>query len=137
MTGGAVLKAAAGGVTRRRVQAAVVFLVVTAAAAACLLGLTLATSSNEAFLTAFTASHEPDLAVRVSSAKVTGAELAKSRHLPGVTNAAGPDPETTIQLSIVGGGSSAQPLTVVGRSSPTAPMDDTEQNCGPLGHPPR
>ena len=35
----------------------------------------------------------------VNSAKVTRAQLAKTRQLPGVTQAAGPYPETYIKLS--------------------------------------
>ena len=63
MTGGAVPKAASGGLTRRPVQTAVIFLVLAAGTAAALLGVTLATSSNELFLTAFTRQHGAQLAV--------------------------------------------------------------------------
>jgi putative ABC transport system permease protein len=147
MTGGAVPKAASGGLTRRPVQTAVIFLVLAAGTAAALLGVTLATSSNELFLTAFTRQHGAQLAVTIDSAKVTGAQLARTRQLPGVTQAAGPYPETFIQLAT---GRTTQPpagrpapgrslprgqvnsvaqtpggwLAVTGRAAPSGPLDD-------------
>jgi putative ABC transport system permease protein len=148
VTGTPVLKAASGGLTRRPVQTVVVTLVLAAGAAAALLGLTLATSSNELFLTAFTRQHGAELAVTVDSAKVTGAQLAKTRQLPGVTQAAGPYPETFIKLAA--GRATGQPpagrkapgrslphgqvnpvaetpdgwLAVAGRAAPSGPLDD-------------
>ena len=99
MTGGAVLKVASAGVTRRLVPSVVIFLVLTAGAAAGLLGLTLVTNSNELFLTAFARQHGAQLAVTFNAAKVTPAQLAKTRLLPGVTRAAGPYPETFVLLA--------------------------------------
>jgi putative ABC transport system permease protein len=98
VTGGPVLRAALGAVARRRVQTVVVFCVLGVAAAAGLLGLTLATSGTE-FASAFAASHGAHLAVTIDAAKVTGAQLAATRHLPGVTQAAGPYPQTTLTLT--------------------------------------
>ena len=99
MTSGAVLRAASAGASRRLVPTVVIFLVLAAGAAAALLGLTLATNSNELFLTAFTRSHGAQLAVTADSAKASGAQLAATRHLPGVTQAAGPYPQTFIKLT--------------------------------------
>ena len=147
MTGGAVLKAASGGLTRRPVQTVVIFLVLAAGAAAAMLGLTLATNSNELFLTAFTRSHGAQLAVTVNSAKVSSAQLDGTRHLPGVTQAVGPYPETFVKLTT--GHATGRPpagskapgrsvphgqvnsvaespnmwLAVVGRTSPSGPLD--------------
>ena len=98
MTGGAVLRAASAGVTRRLVPTVVIFLVLTAGSAAALLGLTLVTSSNELFLTAFTRAHGAQLAVTADTAKATPAQLARARELPGVTQAAGPYPQTYLKL---------------------------------------
>ena len=42
------------------------------------------------------ATHGADLAVTINAAKVSAAQLAATRHLPGVTQDAGPYPETTI-----------------------------------------
>jgi putative ABC transport system permease protein len=148
VTGGAVLKAASAGLTRRLVPTVVIFCVLTAGTAAALLGLTLATNSNELFLTAFTRSHGAQLAVTADSAKATPAQLAATRHLPGVTRAAGPYPQTFIKLAS-GHATGQQPpvrstsrrpiphgqvnplaitpdmwLAVVGRPSPSGPLDD-------------
>ena len=99
VTGGAVLTAAKGGAARRLVQTMVIFLVLAAAAAAGTLGLTLATNANAQFLGAFTSQHGAHLAVTVDAAKVTPAQLARTAHLPGVTRAAGPYPETAVFLA--------------------------------------
>ncbi len=96
MTGRAVLTAASRGAARRLVQTTVIFLVVAAASAAGTLGLTLATSANEGFAATLAADHGADLAVTIDAAKVTAAELARTAHLPGVTQAAGPYDETYI-----------------------------------------
>ena len=53
------------------------------------------TSANQGFTNAFANEHEPELAVTINSAKVTPAQLAKTRRLNGVTATAGPYPETT------------------------------------------
>jgi putative ABC transport system permease protein len=99
VTGGAVLKAASAGAARRLVQTIVIFLVLAAGAAAALLGLTLATSSHQLTLSAFARQHGAHLAVTLDAAKVTHPQLAATRHLPGVTRAAGPYPETYITLA--------------------------------------
>jgi len=148
VTGGAVLRAASAGATRRLVPTVVIFLVLAAGTAAALLGLTLATSSNELFLTAFTRSHGAQLAVTVDTAKVTPAQLAKTRQLPGVTQAAGPCPMTYITLTPAhasgqrpghskisrlavprgqfnpGAVTPGKPLGVAGRVAPSGPLDD-------------
>jgi hypothetical protein len=137
VTGGAVLTAASAGARRRLVQSAVVFVVVAVVGTASLLGLTMLTSANEAFQAAFTVRHGAHLAVTVDAAKVTGGELARTRHLPGVTQAAGPYPETTISLSISVPGLSIPPgmnsgsgVTLVGRASRSGPLDDLTQDNG-------
>jgi putative ABC transport system permease protein len=129
MTGWAVLKTALSTVFRRRVQAAVIVVVAAAAAVAALLGLTLATSSNAAFQAGFIRYRVADLAMTVDSAKVTAAELARTRHLPGVTEAVG-YPATTITITIPGtpgyegGAPISGPVTVEGRASRSGPLDD-------------
>jgi len=133
------LRAASGGLVRNPVQTIVVFVVVAAASAAATLGLTLYSSANEGFLNAFAAYHGPDLAVTVDTARVTRAQLARTSSLSGVTQAAGPYPETTVILQGAalpqtrGGGSSggpALPYSVVGRSSRGGPLDDLTLNRG-------
>jgi len=89
VTGGAVVKAASAGAARRLVQSTVVFVVVAASSAAVLLGLTLLTSANAGFLAGFAATHGANVAVTVNASKVTAADLARTRHLPGVIDAKG------------------------------------------------
>jgi putative ABC transport system permease protein len=126
-------------VTRRLVQTIVIFLVLTASTAAALLGLTLVTSANEAFYNSFAAHHGAHVAVTVNSSKVTAAQLAATRELPEVTQAAGPCPQTTITAATVvtgpltggvGVGANSQPLVTVGRASPGGPLDDLTMNSG-------
>jgi putative ABC transport system permease protein len=146
VTGRAVLTAASRGAVRRLVQTTVIFGVVAAVAAAGTLGLTLAASANEGFAATFAADHGADLAVTIDRAKVTAAELARTAHLPGVTQAAGPYDETYITyinskspppsapgLSSAGiprgqvnaaSTSAGQGLSVVGRASTGGSLDD-------------
>jgi putative ABC transport system permease protein len=132
VTGGAVLTAAKGGAARRLVQTMVIFLVLAAAAAAGALGLTLATSADAQFLGAFTSEHGPHLAVTVDVGKVTPAQLARTAHLPGVTRAAGPYPETAVFLT--GGTASGTPA---GRSHPPGVRTESPpgQSPNPSGKP--
>ncbi len=135
MTGRAVLMAASAGATRRLVQTVVVFVVLAAGATACTLGLALAASANEGFTTAFTAAHGADLAVTINASKATPAQVAATRHLPGVTQAVGPYPETYILYGEpYGNGSSSAPSA--GRSLP--PGVRTEKpSTAPSAQPPK
>ena len=126
MTGGAVLTAAKGGAARRRVQTMVIFLVLAAAAAAGTLGLTLATNANAQFLGEFTSQHGAHLAVTIDAAKVTPAQLARTAHLPGVTQAAGPYPETAVFLA--GGTASGTPA---GHSLPSGVRTESPPGQSP------
>jgi putative ABC transport system permease protein len=113
---GAVLRAASGGMTRRLVQTVVVFVLLAAASAAALLGLALVTNADVAFYQGFAAHRGADVSVIVDSSKVTAAQLAATRHVPGVTKAAGPYPTVTVTLAAAGTqGSPAGP------SSPGSP----------------
>jgi putative ABC transport system permease protein len=123
---GAVLRAASGGMTRRLVPTVVVFVLLTAASAAALLGLALVTSADVAFYQGFAAHRGADVSVTIDSAKVTPAQLAATRHVPGVTKAAGPYPEVTVRLA----GTDGMLWTVVGRASPGGPLDDLTMQSG-------
>ena len=128
----ATLRTALRGATRHWVQSVVVLVVVCAASIAGVLGLTLATSSEANFQAGVTKRHAPDVVLELNAAKVTPADVARTRHLKGVTAAAGPYPETTVALTLAGetpssasgGGAVQQQLTVVGRSSSQGPLDD-------------
>ena len=137
---GPVTRVAIGGLGRGSTESAVMLVVVGVTAASGVLGLTLATSSDQNFQTALTKRHVPDLVVTLDPAKVTGAELARTRRLRGVTAAVGPYPETMITLEPISGSASgsrgataSQPLRVVGRASASGPLDDLVCFTSPPG----
>ena len=99
------------------VPTVVVFVVLAASTAAALLGVTLLTSANELFYNAVAAQHGADLAVTIDAARVSTAQLAATRRAAGVTQTAGPYPETSVSLAAGGaGGMSIPGLSVVGRA---------------------
>jgi putative ABC transport system permease protein len=130
------VRAARGGLSGRRVQAIVIGLVLLVATAASTLALGLLVDSNAPFDHAFAAQHGAEV---TATAQATTAQLAATAHLPGVTAAAGPFPETTVSVNIpVAGpiGGSGPPgifhdvLDVVGRASPGGPVDDLTLTSG-------
>jgi hypothetical protein len=135
VSGGAVLRAAWAGASQRLVQTAVVLVVLAMATTAALVALTLATNPTLAFQTVSTRYHSADLAVTIDATKVTSAQLARTRHLPGVTWAVG-YPATTVNVLIPamarynGGIPLSGPLTVVGRASRSGPLDHIIQTHG-------
>ena len=134
-----VLQAAWAGAARRLVQSLVVLAVLAASSAAALIGLTLTAAADQGFTGAIAITHAADLALTIDASKVTAAQLAATRHLPGVTQDAGPYPQTMITVAaggfVVGkpGGVPPQRLTVVGRASPSAPLDDVIANPSVMG----
>lgn len=160
MTAAPVIKAASGGLTRHLVQTLVIIIVLAAATAAATLGLSLLTNANEAFTNGFAAHHGADISLTVDTSHVTAAQLAATRHIAGVTQAAGPYPELTITVQQgapagarggqagklggrphrPGGKSGGRPhddtgggtgqMTVVGRASAGGPLDDLILNQG-------
>ena len=117
-----VLRAAAGGVSRHRAQTFVIFMVLLVSSASATLGLALLAAANGPFDHAFAAQHGADAAVSVNPAGATGAQLATTRHAPGVTAASGPFSATTATLNSQG---IVLPSTlIIGRSSPGGPLDD-------------
>ena len=138
MTAAPVIKAASGGLTRHLVQTLVIVIVLAAATAAATLGLSLLTNANEAFTNGFAAHHGADISVTVDASRITGAQLAATRHVTSVTQVAGPYPQLTITLQPSvsrggprGPGSAAGPqITVVGRASAGGPLDDLTANQG-------
>ena len=135
VSGGAVLKAASAGAARRLVPTVVMFVVLTAATTAALVGLALATYPARAFQAVSARYHIADLAVTMDATKVTSAQLARTRHLPGVTRAEG-YPATTVGITIPatpgyrGGAPVSGPLTLVGRASRSGPIDHITQKSG-------
>jgi putative ABC transport system permease protein len=103
---------------------------------AALTSMTLAFAANQGTAAAVAVTHGADLAVTINADKVTAGQLAATRHLPGVTQDAGPYPQTTITVASGdaaagrpgGGGLPPTGLTVVGRASPSGPLDDIIAN---------
>jgi putative ABC transport system permease protein len=135
---GPALRAARGGLSGRRVQTMVIGLVLLVSTAASTLALGLLVDSNAPFDHAFAAQHGSEVTV---TAKATTAQLVATDHLPGVTAAAGPFPETTVtahipvsappgQSGCPGGCVFQTQLTVVGRPSPGGPVDDLTLESG-------
>ena len=98
MSRAAAVRTAAGGVLRHKVQAIVIAVVLLASTASATLGLALLAASSGPFDHAFAAQHGADIAVTVNSSRASAAELPATRALPGVTAAAGPFAETTVQV---------------------------------------
>ena len=126
---GPAVRAARSGLSGRRVQTVVIGLVLLVSTAASTLALGLLVDSNAPFDHAFAAQHGSEVTATVQAST---AQLAATAHVPGVTAAAGPFPETTITADVPftpppGQGPPGvfqQPLNVVGRPSPGGPVDD-------------
>jgi putative ABC transport system permease protein len=137
-----IVRAARGGLSGRRVQAIVIGLVVFCSTAAATLALGLLADSSAPFNHAFGAQHGADVTATVTGA--SPAQLAATTQLPGVTAAAGPFPEASVSVTaqenqsvhISARGRKSPPttvhqgLTLVGRASPTGPVDDLTLTAG-------
>jgi putative ABC transport system permease protein len=122
------IRTAMGGVLRHKVQAVVIGLVLLIATASATLGFTLLAASNGPFQQAFAAQRGADVALTASPARATTRQLAATRTLPGVTAAAGPFGEVTVQADQ--GGQPWGQLTLAGRPSPGGPLDDLVLSAG-------
>jgi putative ABC transport system permease protein len=129
VTAAPVIKAAAGGLTRHLVQTLVIIIVLAAATAAATLGLSLLTNANEAFANGFAAHRGADISVVLDTSHLSSGQLAATRHVAGVTQAAGPYPELTITYRQNGTPGESQ-ITVLGRSSAGGRLDDLVVNQG-------
>jgi len=128
------VRAARGGLSGRRVQAMVIGLVLLVSTAASTLALGLLVDSNSPFDKAFAAQRGSEVTATV---RATTAQLAATAHLPGVTAAAGPFPETTITANVPvtpppghPAAVATVPLAVVGRPSAGGPVDDLTLESG-------
>jgi len=132
---GPAVRAARSGLSGRRVQTVVIGLVLLVSTAASTLALGLLVDSNAPFDHAFAAQHGSEV---TATAQASAARLTATAHLPGVTAAAGPFPETTITATVPftpppGQGPRGvfqQQLTLVGRASPGGPVDDLTLESG-------
>jgi putative ABC transport system permease protein len=129
------VRAARSGLSGRRVQTGVIGLVLLISTAASTLALGLLVDSNAPFDHAFAAQHGSQVTATVQAST---AQLAATAHLPGVTAAAGPFPETTVTATVpftppAGQGPPGvfqQQLTLAGRASPGGPVDDLTLTSG-------
>jgi putative ABC transport system permease protein len=131
----AVWLAARGAVRRRRLQTVITGLVVFVSAATIVIALSQLATTGDLFGQAFTAQNGAHLVAAFDSARVSDARLEQTARQPGVTAAAGPFAEATVNVTSV---TSRQPqgpgpampspvtpgqLTVVGRVGPGGPVD--------------
>jgi len=122
------VRTATGGILRHKVQAVAIGLVVLVSTASATLGLALLAASNTPFQHAFGAQDGAHVTVTVNAARAGAAELAATRHLGGVTAAAGPFSSSTVSAQF-----DDQPygqFTLAGRGSPAGPVDDVVLNAG-------
>jgi putative ABC transport system permease protein len=119
-----------GGLGRRRLQTTVTVLTVLMAVTASVLAAGLLVASRSPFEHAFARWHGAHLAVQFDGTRATTAQLAPTTRLAGVTEAAGPFPtvaletRTTTDAGPLPAGVDLPEITVVGRSQPTAGVDD-------------
>ena len=122
------VRTASGGLRRHKVQTIVITVVLFVATASATLGLALLAATNGPFTKAFAAQQGADVTVTVNTARATGAELAATGHVSGVTALAGPFAEATVLADFQG-----QPwgqLQVAGRPASGGPVDDLVLTSG-------
>lgn len=139
----AVWLAARGAVRRRRLQTAVIGLVVFLSAATIVIALSQLVATADPFGSAFAGQDGAHLVAAFDSARVPDARLEQTTRQAGVTAAAGPFAEATVNVTSVTGGTGEQPqgsgpvppgpvppspiqlgpLTVVGRAGPGGQVD--------------
>ena len=122
------VRTAAGGLLRHKVQAVVIGLVLLVSTASATLGLALLATSSAPFNHAFGVQRGADVTVTVDAARASPAELAATRHLAGVTAAAGPFASSTVQVQ--SGGQPFGQFTLAARASPGGPVDDVVLTAG-------
>jgi putative ABC transport system permease protein len=122
------IRTAAGGLRRHTMQAVVIAMVLLVSTASATLGFALLAASNTPFTHAFAAQRGADVTVTVNAARASSAQLAATRTLGGVTAAAGPFAEATVQAQ--SGGQPFGQLVLAGRASPGGAVDDVVLNAG-------
>jgi putative ABC transport system permease protein len=122
------IRTATGGMLRYKVQAVVIGMVLLISTASATLGFALLAASNAPFQHAFAAQHGADLTVAFNPARASPAELTSTGNLAGVTGAAGPFSEATVQTQF--GGQPFGQLVLAGRASTDGPVDDLVLHAG-------
>ena len=113
---------------RHKMQAVVIAMVLLVSTASATLGFALLAASNTPFTHAFGTQRGADVTVTANAARASSAELAATGRLGGVTAAAGPFAEATVQLQF--GGQPFGQLVLAGRASPGGSVDDLVLNAG-------
>jgi putative ABC transport system permease protein len=122
------IRTATGGLLRHKMQAVVIAMVLLVSTASATLGFTLLAASSAPFQHAFGAQHGADVTVTANTARASSAALAATGRLGGVTAAAGPFAEATVQAQL--GGQPFGQLVLAGRASPGGSVDDLVLNAG-------
>src|SRR5690349_11876500 len=117
----AVWRASRAAVRRRRVQTFVIGLVVLLSTTTVVVALALLQASSAPFDNAFARQRGPHAVAVFDPAKVTDAQLAGAR--TGVTAAAGPFGQVTLDVEENSEWAPRGPKTVVGRADPGGPVD--------------
>jgi putative ABC transport system permease protein len=128
VNGFGAVRTATGGIGRHKVQAVVLVIVLAVATASALLGMALLNGNDAPFDRSFAAQNGASVTVTANAARATATELAATSHASGVTAAAGPFGQATVQTTFLG-----QPngqLSLVGRSGPGGPVDDLSLTNG-------
>ncbi|MFE9437685.1 FtsX-like permease family protein [Streptomyces sp. NPDC006602] len=127
---GALGRVVRSGVGRRRVQTVVIAVAVMMAVASAVVAGSLMVAADAPFDKAFARQDGAHLTADYDPAKASTAQLESTGRLDGVTATAGPYPVTTIRAVDEGGGHLQPPLTLAGRSTPHADVDDLDLSLG-------
>ena len=123
------VRTASGGLLRHKVQAVVICAVLLISTASATLGFALLSATSGPFDRAFAAQHGADVTLTVNAARATGAQLAGTANVRGVTAAAGPFTTAQISSSQMDG-QPFGPMPLIGRANPGGPVDDLVLNAG-------
>ncbi|MGI5192839.1 ABC transporter permease [Streptomyces sp. CA-288835] len=126
---GALGRVVRSGVGRRRVQTVVIAVAVMMAVASAVVAGSLMVAADAPFDKAFDRQNGPHITAEYDPAKATTAELEATGRVDGVTATAGPYPVATLRPVDAGGGH-LLPITLAGRSTPYADVDDLDLSSG-------
>ncbi|MGW2746585.1 FtsX-like permease family protein [Streptomyces sp. NPDC001450] len=130
----AAWRASIAAVRRRRLQTSVIGVVVLVSSMALVVALGLLDVVSGPFDQLFGRVHGAHVIATFDATKVSGAQLARTAHRPGVRASAGPFPEAVIEMpenvASEMPGMAPGPLTVVGRADPGGPVDRLDLFAG-------
>ncbi|MFF4485418.1 ABC transporter permease [Streptomyces sp. NPDC001544] len=130
----AVWRASLAAVRRRRLQTSVIAVVALVSSMALVVALGLLDVVSGPFDQLFGRVHGAHVIATFDATKVSGAQLARTAHRPGVRASAGPFPQAVIRMPENAAsempGMAPGPLTVVGRADPGGPVDRLDLFAG-------